>query len=199
MRPPAAWSCGTSTATSTPPLSTPLTVTSISFAPGQIWPINRPVDVTFDRAIQFGSVSLSTLRFETALGDIAPGSFVQPLDANGNVQRNVVRFEPVCPSDLAGSDAGFAPGGVMYTLRIAGLDQGNTTILADDNEGVADTFVESFITPSTSDPSQLFFDPVPGPAEIVVRGANGVSDFATDSTYVEIGTTACKGLIFKGS
>lgn len=202
QRPLLAWIAGLTlvacggTSSSTPTASTPLTVVSVNVAPGQIWPVNRPVDIEFDRPIQFGTVSLATLRFVDGIGNLASGSFLQPLANDGSVRANVVRFQPACPQDLAGTGAGFEPGGSTYTLLIPGLASGASTLLSTDDEALAETFERSFTTPSTTIPAQLFHDPVPGPPRIAVRGAEGVPAQSLQSTYLEIEPTLTQRAYF---
>gem|GEM_PF-2869809 len=179
--------CGGSHASTTTPGTTGLQVVSISVPDGAVWRVNRPIDITFDRAIRWDSISSFSVRLQDDFGNAALGSYSQPVDSVGTVQTQIVRFRPLCPTLLDGSDAGFLPGGTRYVLTLVGEDMSPYAIRDANGQLLQDSVRLAFTTPVSNLPSDLFFDPVAGPPRLRLRGAYGVglSDFET--THLELG------------
>ncbi len=62
--------------------SAKLEITEISVLEGQEWKINRPIDITFNRDVDFATVSFNTIRVSDQQGNGATGFFRQTLGAN---------------------------------------------------------------------------------------------------------------------
>ncbi|MDP6520014.1 MAG: hypothetical protein QF411_08960, partial [Planctomycetota bacterium] len=80
-------------------------ILDISVTQGEVWKINRPIDITFSLPYDFSTVSLNTVNILTENGAPALGSFLQ-------VDTRTLRFQPTCPTLSDYSDAGFSPGGL---------------------------------------------------------------------------------------
>ena len=100
-----------------------LAVDDISVTPFATWKLNRPIDIHFNKPIDFDSVNFNTIHIATLDGIPATGSFL--LD-----DPQTVRFQPACPTLPDSSDAGFQPGGVQYRLQVLGSQSGGVTVLS---------------------------------------------------------------------
>ena len=147
-------------------------VVSISVPDGAVWEVNRPIEVVFKEAVDFGSVSLNTIRIEQPSGQPAIGEFF--LDAP-----DTVVFQPACPTLDDFSDAGFTPGGVTYAVTVPGEDTSPLTVQSADGVSLPTTADVTFTTPATLTPAQLFFDPVVGPPVPIVREVGSSEPVAT--------------------
>ena len=98
------------------------TVQSVSVTNGQVWQINRPIDVTFSKAVDFATVGLNTIAISTPSGLSATGVF----SATSDPRR--VRFQPACPTQSDNSDAGLVPGGTTYTIHVLDTDDNGVTV-----------------------------------------------------------------------
>ncbi|MEZ6005252.1 MAG: hypothetical protein R3F33_13800 [Planctomycetota bacterium] len=163
-------------------------MTNISVVEGAVWRINRPIDITFDRAVDFSTVNMNTVQLVSTVGVSATGVFLQPLDNSGNVRTNVVRFQPNCPTEDDFSDSGLAVN-ASYQLRLPGTEgSGNViTLRSMNNEPLAQGHVVNFTTPDSNLPAVLFLDTVPGPPAVRVRGLAGIGAAETEATYLEVG------------
>lgn len=162
-----------------------ISISNISVAANQSWQINRPIAITFDREVDFGSVSLNTIQISELGGVPVVGEFAYATDAQGNQRRNVVEFQPRCPQNPDLSDAGFQPGGRSYTLNIVGSPDGSgTTVRSTGGAPLLSGRTVNFTTPDSTDFSVLFLDQRPGsPAAAVVRLDS--ADTRTDSTAIQ--------------
>ncbi|MCA9003014.1 MAG: hypothetical protein KDB61_13905, partial [Planctomycetes bacterium] len=181
--------CGVGGSTSASPTSTELEILAISVSNGSIWKVNQPIEITFDRPIEFGSVHPGSIQILDSMGHSAGGTFLHPLDANGQAQQDRLVFQPTCPQLADGSDAGLTPGGVAYRLTLHGANAGGYAILPINGEPLADTVTVDFSTPTDTAPGALFFDPVPGPPRVQIRGAGGISTAALYASYLEVAAT----------
>lgn len=155
-------------------------LTKISVPDGSVWQINRPIELTFNRDVDFDSVNGNTIAIKTAMGVPAFGTF-ELLDPRR------VSFQPTCPTQPDYSDAGFAPGAVTYEIRVLGSKDSSLTVLSQAGEPVSTSQTRTFVTPLTLQPSILFLDPVVGPPAPVLRPV-GSSD--PNATHLEVGTDA---------
>ncbi len=155
-------------------------VVSVSVSQAQIWQINRAIDITFTRALDFSTVGLNTISIATPSGLSATGTF-SLLDAV------TVRFQPSCPTLADNSDAGLLPGGRTYTLHVLNTDVNGVTVQDTNGFGVTQGLVVTFQTPDSTDPQALFLDTVPGPPDVRVRLRGGVAVDDLDATYLERG------------
>jgi hypothetical protein len=151
---------------------------------GQEWQINRPIQMTFSKEVDFATVNLNTISIVDSQGFGATGFFFL---AEGDP--TTVVFQPSCPTKEDFSDAGLAPFST-YRIVIHGALYG-FTIRSTDGEGLDFGELRNFTTPNSTDPLDLFSDSVPGPPQILLlpeRAAAGVPiDQDTPVTNVEIG------------
>ena len=171
-------------------------VVSVSVAPGDVWPINQAIDIEFDQPIDFTTVNSNTVRIRNQLGVSALGTFTQPEGPQGRVLRDVVRFQPQCPTVGDISDAGLQPGSA-YSVFVFSSPFPGLTVQSTSGGFVTQGVNIPFTTPIGSDPSVLFKDPVLGPPQPVVRGLNGVSLDEAEATYVELGGNAHERVYFE--
>ncbi len=182
--------CGSSSGSSTPAASADLAIQSISVIDGSTWHVNRPIEIVFDRPINFGTVHGGSIQIVDSMGVPAGGVFSQPLDATGSLQTNRLIFRPTCPSLPDGSDAGFTPGGTRYELTLFGTDLPGLAILPLQGNPLPITTTIGFFTPNSTAPTVLFFDPVAGPPRLKVRGTGGISNGDPYATHLEVAATA---------
>ncbi len=157
-----------------------LTVDDISVSPMATWKLNRPIDIHFNKPIDFDSVNFNTIHIATLAGTSATGVFAL-------VDPQTVQFQPSCPTLPDSSDAGLQPGGIQYRLQVLGTHGGGVTVLALDGEPLEAGISVDFLTPDSSDPQALFLDVVPGPPAPRIRGRSGVPLDAEGATYLELG------------
>ena len=160
-------------------------IETISVQENDTWQINRPIEFTFSKPVDFSTVNLNTIRFQDAGGLPASGEFFLKETADPDMAGRVVVFQPTCPTLDDFSDAGFQPGGVGYQIQVLGATSGALTVasLEADADFVQTSITRNFVTPSTLTSQALFLDTVVGPPAPVVRPA-GSSDL--DATYLEL-------------
>ena len=159
--------------------SSSFTVQSVSVTSGQVWQINRPIDVTFSQDVDFTTVGLNTIALSTPSGLSATGTFSATSDPRK------VRFQPACPTQSDNSDAGLVPGGTTYTLHVLDTDDNGVTVRDTMGNAVSQGVSVSFTTPISNDSQALFLDTVPGPPSVRVRNRAGVSATDVNATYLE--------------
>ncbi len=164
------------------------TIQAIGVSEGQVWKINRPIEITFNEAVDFSSVNLNTINIRKVGGGPSAGEFY--LSAP-----NVVVFQPRCPmlDDL--SDAGLEPGGVTYELNILGVDKTSSlTVVSVAGVSLATGDSRRFVTPISTLPQDLFFDPQPLWPVPVVRSVGSTDP---NATYLEIGDDPSNRVYFE--
>jgi len=161
-------------------------VTGIGVKSGQEWKLNRPIDITFNRDVDFSTVSLNTIRVSDQQGNGATGFFTRPSDASGNPDPRRIRFQPACPTKEDNSDAGLQPYG-NYVLSVLGSKVGGLTVRSTAGDVLFEGKLVTFHTPNTDDPLQLFLDTVPGPPAVRLRGRGGVDLDDPAATHAEVG------------
>src|SRR5262245_46795912 len=127
---------------------------------GQVWQVNRPIEVTFSAAVNPNSVSPASVSIsETTSGEPALGTFTIK---NGNV----VVFQPACPTST--SSAGLKPNGTQYTISIASsADPGVTSVISSGGDALTGGATVNFSTPPSGSP--MFYDPkVNQPPKVIV-------------------------------
>ena len=78
-------------------------VTTHALADGAVWETNRPIEISFDAAVDLGTATAETVQIHSLLtGAFAVGTFSLK---NGSRDRTLV-FQPRCPIDPGGTDAG---------------------------------------------------------------------------------------------
>jgi len=147
-----------------------LEVVGINVLAGQEWKINRPIDITFNRDVDFSTVNFNTINLVNAQGMGATGVFSQPFTGT-SVNRRMIRFQPTCPKLEGYSDAGLLPAST-YRLTVRGAGVGGTAVTDTAGEELAQGAVVEFSTPDSDDPLVLFVDTTAGPPVVVVRGLN---------------------------
>ncbi len=147
-----------------------LEVIGINVLPGQEWKINRPLDITFNRDVDFSTVNFNTINLVDSQGKGATGVFSQPI-VDGVLRTDMVRFQPSCPLQADFSDAGLVPGST-YRLTVIGANAGGTAITDTAGEPLEEGALVEFTTPDSTDPLVLFVDTTAGPPVVVVRGLN---------------------------
>lgn len=150
-------------------------VTNVNLGNNSVWFINRPITIEFNQPVDFNTVSLNSINIRKLTGAPAVGEF-------SLVSPNMISFQPLCPRLADFSDAGLAPGGVAYELRIFGH---STFSVRSTSGDILDTSEQRlFSTPNSTDPAALFFDQVNGSPLPVVRASTSVT---TAASYVELG------------
>ena len=154
-----------------------LELTSVSVSDGQVWQINRPIELEFSLPVDFSTVHANTVQIVAQSGVPATGTF------SSDGPRRVV-FQPTCPAQEDYSDAGLTPGGESYLLRVLGADSGALTILSADGAPLVSSQTRTFSTPVTLAPDVLFIDPVPGGVSPLTRVLGSTDE---DATHLEVG------------
>ncbi|MEZ5975278.1 MAG: hypothetical protein R3E96_10685, partial [Planctomycetota bacterium] len=163
--------CGPSSSSSVPGAgATPFAVTFINVQPGDTWKVNQPIEITFNADVDFASIGYDSLSVYDTQGMQATGTWGARQLSDGTLLNHILVFQPTCPMQVDGSDAGLAPGGVAYTLRIAGSDVTPLHLRAADGRSLETTTWVPFLTPISPLPSELFHDPVFGSPHLLVRG-----------------------------
>ncbi len=161
--------------------SNDLAVTDLSVTPFAVWKLNRPIDISFNKDIDFDSVNFNTIHLAAIDGRPATGAF--SLLADGRT----VRFQPSCPTLADHSDAGLLPGGVHYRLQVLGTTGSGITVLSTEGDPLEVGVSVDFLTPDSTDAQTLFLDTVAGPPAPRVRGRDGVALDDPEATYMELG------------
>lgn len=173
---------GASSSKSTPDFA----IEAINVLQGQEWKINRPIDVTFNQAVDFSSVNHATISITDPLGNVATGIFSQPRNPAGQIEKNKVRFQPNCPTLDDNSDAGLLPN-TSYRLTIYGSANSSTTVRSEGGDPLEQGTLVNFKTPNSENSLDLFIDSVPGPPAIRLRGVSGVPLDDVNATHIELG------------
>jgi hypothetical protein len=160
--------CGPTTSATTSTTGS-FSVTSVNILEGETWSINRPIQIKFNHAIDFSSVSFQSVVFRsTDLYGSAPvtGQFeIDPTDDTTLI------FNPACPTNEDQTNGAFLPGAVSYVLEIP-ISTESVSVLRDtDGRFLSFGLQRGFITPPASQP---FLDLVPG-APAVVDPLNDIS------------------------
>ncbi|MFT7516340.1 MAG: hypothetical protein ACI84O_000115 [Myxococcota bacterium] len=166
--------CKTDSASSISPTFAVLDTTVVN---GDTWLLNRPIDIYFDNAIDFNSVSTSSVIFratDTAnLGIPVTGTFELIHDVQGRAD-HAIRFTPSCPSNLAFDNGGFVPGNIGYELLLPTESSGGYTVVRDiAGHPLSVGLTRRFVTPSVGD--TYFYDPLFTPPQMTgITGESGL-------------------------
>ena len=163
--------CSSGTAKVIGPAGDKFAVVSINVISGSQWQINRAINITFNHDVDLSTVNFNSINLVNAQGKGATGVFSQPIDATGNVNRRVVRFQPKCPTKVDFSDAGLLPNN-EYRLTVKGSLTGGTAVADTAGKALEVGAVVEFNTPDSDDALVLFVDTTAGPPVVVVRGLN---------------------------
>lgn len=135
---------------------------------GDVWALNRSIQVVFSNEIDPTSISFSAfvIRPLDAANQANPvtGTFSLGPDADGNPNRAIV-FRPICPTNASFDNGSFRPGGFRYELLLP-TKKVSPTVLRDVNgRSLSIGLTRQFLTPTP--PSEpLFADTVNGPMKI---------------------------------
>ena len=151
-----------------------------------VWRLNREILVEFTQDIDFSTVSSSTVQIVDSTGIPAMGTY-------SSAGPRTVRFQPLCPTDAANSNGGFAQG---RTYRLSVVSQSNAglgggvTVTNTAGERLETGLNITFTTPTSTDPLVLFVDVVAGPPQVRVLTVNEVEPTSTEDTpfsFIEFG------------
>ena len=139
--------------------STPSTsdfkVLNSSVQNGDVWLLNRPVDIFFNRAIDPTSVSFSSIIIRPTdsanWGSPVTGTFELISDVQGNEDFGV-RFIPACPTNEANDNGGFIPGSFNYELLLPTESTGNSVLRDIYGNTLSTGLTRNFQTPAIGDP-----------------------------------------------
>ncbi len=157
---------------------------------GDIWALNRPIQVVFNNEIDPASVNFSSiiLRSTDAAAQGAPvaGSFTLGPDSEGRPNR-VITFIPVCPTTAASDNGSFLPGGIGYELLLPTQRISSTVLHDTAGHPLGVGLTRNFVTP-TPPTEPLFADTVNGPVMIVdVDWPATLNLFTQDKQYIRVG------------
>ena len=157
--------------------------------------LNQPLELRFDRPIEFATVSDDTVRFRALDGRPAIGTYSfarRDTDGDGvpdTADENTLRFQPRCPLEPGFADGGLAPAGTLYTLEIRGRnEEGLPTLVARDGTSLTESFTTTVVTPTSTERSAALFDARVGPPQPVVR-ARGTQTQSASRFELGDGTT----------
>lgn len=170
-----------------------LELVGVSVRENAVWQINRAIEFAFSEEVDFLSISSNTIQIRTTAGRPATGTFSFKADASANgVDETTVLWQPRCPTQADLGDAGLVPF-ETYVLEVVGETSlaSNTVRSRDGARSVRTTQTRRFTTPSTTEISKVFLDPVPGPPLPVVR-AKGQSGRREGVSYVELADDAAR-------
>lgn len=135
---------------------------------GDIWALNRPILIVFNNEIDPLSVSFSSVIIRASdpaqQGSPVSGSFSLGPDSEGRPNR-VITFNPVCPTNAAGDNGSFRPGGIAYELLLPTQETSSTVLRDTAGHTLSVGLTRSFVTP-TPPTEPLFTDTINGPPQV---------------------------------
>ncbi len=189
-----AFGCGGESKKTEPALVEPLVVTSVSVSEGEVWSLNRPIDVVCNQALDWSSIQVGAVRIVDELGAVVLGNYT-----HGPSGPDSIRFTPACHPDLTGFGPGFQAGNLRYRVVIRGEDNIGAALRSATGATLSDTLTISFVTPPLGPPSLMFHDPAAGPPSVIVRGRDGIEWSEVRATHLEIGLDPAVRAYFAGS
>ncbi|MFT5050406.1 MAG: hypothetical protein ACI8QZ_001808 [Chlamydiales bacterium] len=172
-------------------------VQDISVDANQVWQVNRPIEVTFTEDVDFSTVSLNTIQIADLSGRPASGSFSLAAHSDGSPDPRRVRFQPSCPTLDDNSDAGLLPGGAFYTLFVVGSTNQGISVRSSAGAPLEQGRSVTFQTPNSTDPQEIFLDPVPGAPSVRLRGSGSIAVDEVSATYLELGGDPANRVYFQ--
>ena len=154
--------------------SGPFEVVSSTLAEGDVWALNRPIDLVFNHAVDEDSISFNSI----ILKPVDQGILNYPVTGSFRLVEGsddkVIRFTPACPTNETNSNGGFIPGSFNYTLTLPTQSSGQGLSVLRDDKGrpLSIGLTRNFVTPATGEP--LFIDTVLGPVGLNDRQAGDV-------------------------
>lgn len=148
---------------------------------GATWQLNRPIQVTFNKDVDFTTVSQTTIQIVDGQGVPAVGAF-------SRVNSRTIRFQPVCPTNATNTNGGLLQGR-NYRLTIPSESTpgigGGLTVQSTSGERLVNGLALNFNTPTSTDPLVLFVDQQPGAPAVRVRGLGIEPLDSPAGSYVE--------------
>lgn len=142
-------------------------VKSVFPSSGQVWQLNRPIEINFSKGVSFDSVTPASISiFEELTNAPALGQFVL-------VNNTTVEFQPSCPT--SSQAPGLQPGGKTYVISIAsGSEATATTVKTSDGKPLKSGKVVKFQTPIPANPNDpfdpiLYYDPKVNQGPLVIQ------------------------------
>lgn len=167
------------------------TILDINVQSGGTWQLNRAIELRFNQAVFFGSVTPGSIAIKKIGGPTAVGEFfLKPGDPK------TVVFQPRCPLDPGYLDAGLEFGGVRYVIEVTGTNNGATAPVSTPSGALlSNSLRKTFLTPTNAAPNFAFYDTRPnsGP-QPVVRPAG--TD-AINATHIELGGDVTQRIYFE--
>lgn len=162
-------SCGGSSSSSANALSSgPFEIETTTMSDGDVWALNRPIDLVFNHPVDPTSISFSSI----IIKPVSQAILSQPVTGSFSIldgfDGKVVRFTPACPTNEALSNGGFVPGGFEYTLTLpTGTGTGLSVLRDDQGRPLTVGLTRNFTTPPIGEPA--FIDSVVGPPRLRPR------------------------------
>ncbi len=156
--------CGGSSATGADADSSgPFEVVSSTLAEGDVWALNRPIDLIFNHSIDEDSISFNSIILKPVDQEILNYPVTGSFSLVTGSDDKVIRFTPACPTNETNSNGGFIPGSFNYTLTLPTQTSGQGLSVLRDTKGRPLTIglTRNFTTPASGEP--LFIDTVLGP------------------------------------
>jgi len=148
---------------------------------GSTWQLNRPIQVTFNKDVDFTTVSQTTIQIVDGQGVPAVGAF-------SRVNARTIRFQPRCPTNATNTNGGLLQGR-NYRLTIPSESTpgigGGLTVQSTSGERLVNGLALNFNTPTSTDPLVLFVDQEPGAPAVRVRGLGIEPLDSPAGSYVE--------------
>jgi hypothetical protein len=169
--------------------STSFVVLDTTVINGDTWFLNRPIDIYFGSAIDFNSVSTSSVIFRSTetinLGVPVTGTYELIPDVQGRADY-AIRFTPACPDNLEFDNGGLVPGTIGYELLLPTENSGGFTVVRDvDGRPLSAGLTRKFVTPALGE--TYFYDPLFTPAQITdVRVPTGLGLLSIESATFEV-------------
>jgi len=156
---------------------------------GDIWALNRPIQLVFNNEIDPLSVNFSSVIIRASdpqsQGSPVAGSFTLGADSEGRPGR-VITFLPVCPTNANNDNGSFRPGGIGYELLLP-TQQTSATVLRDTaGHALGVGLTRTFVTP-TPPTEPLFADTVNGPPQITgITWPVTLNLFSQDRDFIRV-------------
>ncbi|MCP4094426.1 MAG: hypothetical protein GY747_13365 [Planctomycetes bacterium] len=156
---------------------------------GDIWALNRPIQIVFNSAINPASIGFASIIIRPTdaggLGQPVTGTFELTADTSGRANRMIV-FTPSCPTNAGNTNGGLVPGGNNYELVLPTLGNQGSSILRDtQGHQLATGLTRDFKTPEIGE--ALFADTIIGPPAFdTVEIPNSLGLLSQDMTEIVV-------------
>jgi hypothetical protein len=144
-------------------------VVSSTLSEGDVWALNRPIDLVFNHPVDESSISFSTIILKPTSSTILSFPVTGSFSILAGFDGKVIRFTPACPTNSTSSNGGFIPGGYSYTLTLptGASGQGLSVLRDDQGRSLSIGLKRDFTTPLNGEP--FFIDSVLGPVQLLPR------------------------------